>query len=548
MPPWEPQGARGDAEHEPRRTIAAATFRLSMAWLHGWAGLLAGWVSFFVFLTGTFGYLQVEVSHWMRPERPRVSAFPPASSLVSLAERRLRERAADAQAWFIYLPGGREQTELIVEWQSRPAGKEDGAFVRETLDTRTGLPIANAVRETGGGATLYVMHYALHYLSYDAAIRIVGTCAMFMLVAILSGIVTHRKIFSDFFTFRPGLGQRSWLDGHDLLGVAALPFHVMITWSGLIFFTFAYMPAGMVALYPGAEARDRATAEAFGVMPDLETPAADPRSPLSPLTGFLAIAEARWGADRVSFIRVDSPGRATARLTLLSRDRGVPRSYPMLVFDAATHRLLDDVPQTAPGRFHALMRGLHDGRFAGPALRLLYVCSGLAGTGMIAAGLMLWSAKRKAKLAKDKAPHAGMIAVDALNLGTIIGLPIGIAAYFWANRLLPIGMHGRAAWEVHTLFIVWGVTYIVAISRPSTRAWPELCAIAAAAYGLLPLLNGLTTDRHLGTSLPAGDWVFAGFDLSALAAGLFFAGLARKTASKTHKSRPERRDRTGATT
>ena len=32
-----------------------AAFRQSMAWLHTWAGLVVGWVLFFMFLTGTVG-------------------------------------------------------------------------------------------------------------------------------------------------------------------------------------------------------------------------------------------------------------------------------------------------------------------------------------------------------------------------------------------------------------------------------------------------------------------------------------------------------------
>ncbi|QKV51960.1 hypothetical protein [Comamonas antarctica] len=43
------------------------------------------------------------------------------------------------------------------------------------------------------------------------------------------------------------------------------------------------------------------------------------------------------------------------------------------------------------------------------------------------------------------------------------------------------------------------------------------------ARGALPLLNAITTDRHLVHSLRAGDWVMGGFDLSALALGLAFA-------------------------
>lgn len=90
----------------------------------------------------------------------------------------------------------------------------------------------------------YRMLYALHYIPYDWGIRIVGICTMFMFVAIISGIITHKKIFKDFFTFRPAKGQRSWLDAHNVISVIALPFYIMITYSGLIFFANAYMPLG----------------------------------------------------------------------------------------------------------------------------------------------------------------------------------------------------------------------------------------------------------------------------------------------------------------
>lgn len=526
------------------------TFRQSIAALHTWAGLLVGWVLFFVFLTGTFGYVRAEVDQWMRPEQRAVSAFPPAAHLLRLAERRLDATApADAELWFINLPGGRGNAEFRVGWRARSKGDEGvGAFGSETLDPRTGLPITGRVRETGGGETLFAMHYQLHYIPYEAAIRIVGVCAMFMLVAILTGIVAHKKIFRDFFTFRPGKGQRSWLDGHNLLAVAALPFHLMITWSGLIFFLFAYMPLGVAALYPNHQARDRAFAQAYGFARSDHEGAGRSGAPLVALMPLLNEAEADWGPRKVSSVIVENPGRDDALVTLQSIETGLERRGLSLRFNGATGQLLNDARQTAPGKFSAVMLGLHEGRFAAPALRLLYVAAGLAGTAMVATGLLLWSTKRKAKLAANGKPHAGMLAVDVLNLGTIIGLPIGIAAYFWANRLLPVGMEGRAAWEVHTMFMTWGFTYIFAVWRPFERAWPELCWLAAGAYALIPIFNALSTTCGLIPSLLARDWVLAGFDLSALAASVFFAFLARNTARKAKARRTERRNQIEAPT
>lgn len=200
-------------------------FRQSMAWLHTWAGLLTGWVLFFVFVTGSFGYLNSEISRWMRPELPLVSTPPVASTLLPAAEKWLRSQGDSAERWYVYFPGRRGETRLEAAWQAKPkAGENYGAYTQAPIDPATGGEDKGKVRETGGGDELYGMHYALRYMPYDWGIRIVGICTMFMLVAILSGIVTHKKIFKDFFTFRPAKGQRSWLDAHNLISVTALPF------------------------------------------------------------------------------------------------------------------------------------------------------------------------------------------------------------------------------------------------------------------------------------------------------------------------------------
>ena len=514
------------------------SFRQSTALVHTWGGLLVGWVLFFIFLTGTFGYVNHEIDRWMTPERMSVPTPLAASDLVRSAEDWLVRQAEDAQSWFVFLPAGPRGGGFAVGWRAWPEGKRRfGKYRQQALDPLTGDALTVSVRDTGGGQTLYRMHYRLHYMPYDLAVLIVGACSMFMLVAIISGVIIHRKIFKDFFTFRPGRGRRSWLDGHNLLSVSALPFHLMITWSGLIFYMFTYIPTAADVLYPKGEARDRLHAEvsgSVGISPGAKAPAVT----MAPLGAMLARAEQEWERGAVQTIRIESPGRQGARVLMHARQSGVGRGGRTLLFDGVTGEVLRAGPQggTAAGRFERVMLGLHEGLFAGPLLRALYVFAGLCGTAMIATGLLLWSAKRKARLAQHQGPHFGIAAIDILNLGTIIGLPIGIAIYFWANRLLPVGMEGRAEWEVHAMFMAWGLTYIVAIWRPLNRAWLELCCLAAAAYGFIPILNALTTDRHLFASIPEGDWVMAGCDLSAFAAGLFFLFLVRMTYRKQRRN------------
>ena len=45
------------------------SLRQCTSWLHTWTGLVVGWVLFFVFVTGTAGYFQHEITRWMQPER-----------------------------------------------------------------------------------------------------------------------------------------------------------------------------------------------------------------------------------------------------------------------------------------------------------------------------------------------------------------------------------------------------------------------------------------------------------------------------------------------
>jgi hypothetical protein len=171
--------------------------------------------------------------------------------------------------------------------------------------------------------------------------------------------------------------------------------------------------------------------------------------------------------------------------------------------------------------------GLHEGLFAGPLVRWLYFLSGLLGTMMIGTGLVLWTVKRRAQY-ESRRGHTnpfGLELVERLNVGTITGVPIALATYFWANRLIPIDLPERAAWEMHALFITLAAIMVYCAWRSVKRAWIDLFHLCGALYLLLPVINALTTERHLGVTLPQGDWVLAGFDLTMLALGAAFTAM-----------------------
>ncbi|MGY8524593.1 PepSY-associated TM helix domain-containing protein [Paracidovorax citrulli] len=508
-------------------------FRQSMAWLHTWAGLLVCWVLFLVFCAGTSSYFRDEITLWMKPELHRHAPVAVTEEQAAQqAIRYLQMHAPHAQRWFISLPDERRPV-VSVLWTLPPAkAKGEGAprrrFETRSLDPATGEALAEA-RETRGGEFLYRLHFDLHYMPAIWARWIVSFCAMFMLVAIISGIVTHRRIFKDFFTFRRNKGQRSWLDAHNATAVLALPFHLMITYTGLVTLLFMLMPWGVKSAYNG----DNQTFAAELQRRPPRVTASGEAAPLVPVAPLLAQARRHWGGAPVQRLAIDQPGDANATVSVTrAKGRTMSADAPSLLFEGTTGKRIaafGDAPGAAD-QTRGVMVGLHIAQFADPALRWLFFLCGLGGCAMVATGALLWAVKTRQKQAKAIAagarPTIGLRLVEALNIGAIAGLPIAFATYFWANRLLPADMPLRTEIEIRAFFIAWAATAVLALMRSSRGMWTAQLAVAAAMLCLLPLLNAATGGAHLGITLTGGGPLSVGaFDLVvfALGAGLGYA-------------------------
>lgn len=514
-----------------------AGFRQSMSWLHTWAGLLVGWILFAVFLSGTLAYFNSEITLWMQPE---TSQTRDRAAAIQKGGDWLKANHPDAAEWTIF-PANERGGAIRVQWTPAPETPDakpvpdperDLAF----LDPVSGQKID--ARETDGGSFFYRLHFDMHYMPRIWGRWIVGVCAMFMFVAILTGIVVHRKIFADFFTLRFNKGQRSWLDAHNIAGVFALPFHLMITFTGFVTLASLYMPWGIAANFAND---DDYFASAFPqpVVPDTRGAPAPPFD----VSVALATAAKEWNGGVPSSVAVFRPSDTSAVTRMFqSSSEQIDSRAAAIVIDRQGEVVWSKPGKGAATQTFGVMVGLHAGRFAGPDLRWLYFISGLVGTAMIGSGLVLWTVKRKRKHATGERPQFGVRLVEALNIGTMAGFPLGVAAYFLANRIVPLGVHDRAEVEIGWFFAAWGFTYIYAAVRPNLRAWLETLAAAAVAFAAVPLVSALTTERNLVATLLNGEWTRAGVDLTLIAAAAAFAFAARKVAGKADAapSRPHR--------
>ncbi|NIE96022.1 PepSY domain-containing protein [Acinetobacter sp. Tr-809] len=525
--------------------------RQSMSWLHTWTSLLLGWLLYAVFLTGTLSFFQNEITVWMKPELHQSVNSTSQQQQLSFALQYLQQNGQPAESWNIRFANER-QPAIMLNIRKPGEGRRRGGEIY--LDAQTGQEIK--ARETRGGGFLYRFHFELYGMPRIWGRWIVGIATLFMFVAIISGIITHKKIFKDFFTFRPAKGQRSWLDAHNATAVFALPFHIMITFSGLLLLMFMFMPWAMNSHYGNGQNFYQMLNEPVAKTPEQarllaeqkqkeaaeegrgnrgggrrgEAEQAAPVLAAAPMVNLLTLSQyvqQGWEDNPIASIRVNKPNtveadvqfNATRTTTLLDRE-----SIPSMKFNAVTGQLLDEAkPVNSTSKaIYTLVTWLHMAHGVDSALRWLLFLSGVLGTMMVASGLILWVVKRIPDVQKLGYKPFGHRVVEVLNITAITGLPIACAAYFIANRFIPAQLAERSPLEINVFFIVWLLCLIHAAIRAHRPAWLEQLALAAVLFLFMPILNFLTGGQALWMSIYHGQWMIASFDLVCIILGLIF--------------------------
>ena len=533
--------------------------RQSMSWLHTWASLILGWLLYAIFVTGTLSFFQNEITVWMKPELHQ--SVPQATQVqqTQVALNYLQKNHPDATAWNIQLPNSRQNTTLITVRKQGEDPRARRGGTRITIDSATGQTLE--ARETRGGSFLYRFHFELYGMPRMWSRWIVGIATLLMFVAIISGVITHKKIFKDFFTFRSGKGQRSWLDAHNATAVLALPFHIMITFSGLLLLLFTIMPWGVERVYEGrgeflqdqnrALVQENKESKPSDAASNRNQPANAERAQgaergekrrgrdkkeaqpaeLTNVAPILAYAQQEWKNNPIGTISIIAPNTNQAKIELraLHGESVTYRNvYASLQFDGVTGKNITDDSSSLknpniPMGIYNVFTTLHEARGVDIALRWLLFLSGIVGTVMVATGLILWCVKRAPQQQKQGYKSFGYRLVEVTNIAAIIGLPIACAAYFYANRFIPADMDMRLNWEIRTFFVVWLLTLIYPIFRSSRQAWLELLALATVLFALLPILNFMTGGQALWNSIAYGQWVIASFDLAMWVLTIVFA-------------------------
>lgn len=538
------------------------SFRLSMTWLHTWFGLALGFVLMVCFFFGSLSVFDREIDRWAIPEtRFQPQPMPSFEAVLAPAMQRLKPHPDDLAATAARVHGALPAPETMrlsgffaYTTHRDPVlaiggefnipnklkdGSDDHAHVHgwTTIDPRTGAELPQTQLKLGSD-WFYPMHYSLHLHWKDLGYWIVGLAALAMLAALVSGVIMHRKIFREFFTFRPRKHtQRSALDLHNLTGVVALPFHFFFAFTGLLIFAGIYLPVSEKQLRPLAKQFEAQAAASTGLPHE---PAGVP-APLASVDAMVTEAKRRWAArdmaGEVGMLEIKHLGDANSTVSIFraGSDR-VTLVGQGVHFRASTGSVIrEDPAPTAAKGINDYLTGLHLQHFEHWLLRWLYVLGGLLGCACIATGFIFFVEKRKHQHAK--AGQWGSRVVDALAVTTVTGMLIATFAMLVANRALPPELAQRDDWQKAVFWGAWLLALTHALWRTApvlqarrAPAWREQCWAIAALALAAPVLNWATTGDHLVKTLSTPYWPIAGVDLSLLVSAAAAVWAARRLA------------------
>ncbi|HET6783387.1 MAG TPA: PepSY-associated TM helix domain-containing protein [Pseudoxanthomonas sp.] len=532
------------------------SFRQAMAWLHTWFGLVLGFVLMAAFFFGALSVFDREIDRWAIPAtRIEPQPMPSYEQVLRPAFERMRPTPQAIDEMRPRVNGDMpERFDTVVNWSAYtthrdpvlalfagyevPNAKdpEEAIWAYATIDPRNGATLPDDRLKIGSGF-FYPMHYSLTLDWKNLGIWIVGFSALVMLAALVSGVVMHRKLFREFFTFRPGKARlRSALDLHNLTGVVALPFHFFFAFTGLLIFAATYyFPLGHTQLHQLHDLHAEVEARETG----LPHERAGVPAGLASVDAMVAEAQRRWKAKdkagEVGFLVLQHVGDANGYVSVYraGTDR-IALVGDGIHFKASTGELIREDPAATPvGRVSEFLTGLHLQHFRHWLLRWFYVLGGLAGAVCIATGFVFFVEKRKRQHAQQG--RQGARIVDALAVATVTGMVLAALGILVANRLLPEDMPARDQWERYAFWGTWALALMHAGWRSApvaqglaNPAWREQCwAIMALALAAVSL-NWITTGDHLLRTVSAGYWPVAGVDLFLLSGAAVAALAARK--------------------
>ncbi|MDA8018233.1 MAG: PepSY domain-containing protein [Thermoanaerobaculia bacterium] len=443
--------------------------------IHSWLGILGCLALFVCCFSGSLALFEQELVAWERPAT-RVDSDAEGLSVDQLLEV-ARQHLGAEKDMFVILP-----TPHSGGMQVRAFG--DGKVEKVFLDPTSGA-VVEAEHETAFEFLTH-LHTDLH-LPRPFGRYLVGFLGIFLLMSLITGVMTHTKVIKDLFLlrWRPRRLRLTFSDLHKQLGVWGLLFGFVMASTGAVLGLLGLFAPVMVLSAFGGDV-DKAT-EAFSG-PRFE--ATGSRAEMLSVDSMIDDLEGRIPGTEVSsfFLRHWEDEAAEIALNLDQaphRKLVAGETHRLSLVDGSTLHMSRFTERGAGSRLFGAMQPVHYALFGGLAAKLLYFLLGVALSLGIATGAMIWLERRRPAAAEQRERRDRTFWLGRIHLGVSLGLVLSSALALAAGRIAPPFVEA-------TFWTAWLAIFVGAFFVPSSlvalRAGGFLTAavlVAVASYDLL---------------------------------------------------------------
>ncbi|WP_165190448.1 PepSY-associated TM helix domain-containing protein [Caulobacter soli] len=360
-----------------------AEFVRAMLAGHSALGLAFAALIYLVCFSGSIAVFTQEYTRWEQPAGPVLQAATPQA-----ADRVFREALAHnpkARDVFVQLP---EPVRPRLTAHLDDATGAERTFVADASGAIVGE------MKTPWTEFQAELHTVLH-LPRAWGGFIVGLTGVALLSSLISGVLSHPRVFKDAFAFRWGGSKRlQEADLHNRISVWGLPFHLVVSLTGA-FLGLTVIIVGVLALatFKG----DTTKAYALFTGPKVADDARP--APIIDLTQVLATLRAAHPEARTTYLFVEHPGERGQHASVSALTPGRLSRGEIYVIDgeAKLRGAVGYETGNLGQKVLSAMTPLHFGWFGGWPVKIAYLLLGLGLTSVTSSGVAIWLARRRDK-------------------------------------------------------------------------------------------------------------------------------------------------------
>lgn len=505
--------------------------------VHTWIGVSCGLALFIAFYAGALTMFQEPIARWASPPAVGVEAVsledaPRLLELVAAAYPEAREEGIT-----LHLRGHENEPARVtwVEDEPHEAGQPHGHVHWWATLKPDGSLLAKQEEPSDLAEFINDVHMRIG-IPNPWGSYFMGVVSLLYGVTLIAGvIVLLPSLAKDFLALRIGKNiKRMWLDAHNVVGITALPFHLVIAVTATAWgFGVPLWSAQESVIFGGkqkiAMARDlerwRApppTGEAGAMMP--------PARLLQRLNAQVPDFE-----PKVMVFR--NFGDKAAAVKFAGAEHGYvgDTRFGGVILSAVTGTLIKDnraSRQDLDRRVGTVILALHTGEYGGITITWAYFFLGFSGAWLFYSGNLLWIETRRKKARKEGEVEQSRStrllgnATVGICLGCVAGLSLTIVAAKW--------LHGRVAdlnaWHAYIYYAVFLGSITWAFAWGAARSAVHLTWLCAAFTVAIPLTTLLAWAFPMLGMWAHGSAATVGVDVVAFIGALCFAWIATATA------------------